>query len=344
MTRSILRTILCLGLLLCAGITQAAKIIPSKNYLTRPVSVGSFTALRTNTAIDIEYTVGPHKVQLYAPDNLLPYIKITLHGSELIVSYKEDMQINGNHKSKLIVSAPNVNTFTTASAGDITIKSNIVNDTKIKMSILSAGDITARDITSGSVNLTTNSAGDIEVGRITANEIKMVVNSAGDITATDVKARKQGELRCNSAGDIKLNSLIALKMASINANSAGDIKINEVSADNVSVHANSAGDIKLNDVKATELTAGANSAGTITLAGITNIAKLTCTSTGDIKGRNLKASDVTASVYGGGDIYCTALDCLTASRNSIGKIYYGGKPARVVISGSSKREDGIEQL
>ena len=117
-----------------------ANINPSNNYKIRKVTSKSFDAVRTNTAIDIVYTVGPTDIEIYAPDNLLPYIQVTLKGSEIIVSYKEDMHIKGQHKTQVRISAPAVKRFTTGSAGNITINSNLyLKDDDVELVVLSAG-------------------------------------------------------------------------------------------------------------------------------------------------------------------------------------------------------------
>ena len=64
-----LKYILLPVLLLCLTATAtAATIVPSSKYVTRKVNSGDFTAVCTNTAIDIIYTVGPRSIEIYAPD------------------------------------------------------------------------------------------------------------------------------------------------------------------------------------------------------------------------------------------------------------------------------------
>lgn len=109
----ILLTTILLGI---AATASAVTIVPSSKYVTRKVNTGDFTAVRTNTAIDIVYTVGPRSIEVYAPDNLIPYIKVSLSDSEIRVNYSENMTINGSHKSYVKISAPAVSRFTTGSA------------------------------------------------------------------------------------------------------------------------------------------------------------------------------------------------------------------------------------
>ncbi len=322
------RTFFTLILVMAAIVAGAATITPSKTYITQTLRIGSFTALRTNTAIDIEYTVGPQSVKLYAPDNLINYIKVSLSGGELQVSYKENMNIKGSHKSKLIVSAPKVLTFTVASAGDIKIKSNIKQTgNTVSLNTLSAGDIEAMNIEAKEVTCTTSSAGDIELSDLTATTVKLYANSAGDIKVRTLKARKDAHCYANSAGDISITTLYAGEEADIYANSAGDVKVQKLSAPDVSANTNSAGDVRISDIEANEVTAGSLSTGTVTVSGITDKATLISSSTGDVKASGLKALSVNATVHSSGTITCYPIQVLEGvcySRN--GEIRYAHKP------------------
>ena len=169
--------------------------------------------------------MGPRDIEIYAPDNLMPYIQVAIKGSELIVSYKENMNIHGSHKSHIKISAPDVNKFTTASAGDIDIKSPIrLNNQTVEMRVLSAGDITAKAIEASEIRLQTNSAGDIETGSLKAENVFLMVNSAGDIETENVTARNKASVSVNSAGDVDVPEIVAGGMVSLSTNSAGDIK------------------------------------------------------------------------------------------------------------------------
>lgn len=335
--------ILTLVLAMVAGAAAfGATVNPSNKYRIRKVTSKEFDAVRTNTAIDIVYTVGPTDIEIYAPDNLLPYIQVTLKGTEIIVSYKEDMHINGKHKSEVRISAPAVKRFTTGSAGNITINSNIsLKNEELELIVLSAGDIKARNLEAQSVLLRTNSAGDIETGSIKADNVSLIANSAGDIETDNITAKKEAKLICNSAGDIEAGEVYAGSIIKTVTNSAGDIEIPVASAPDISVSANSSGDIEIKNAKATNVSAATNSAGNIKISGICSEASLSSGSTGSILARNLKASNVTASARSVGNIECHALKSLSAVRTGTGKIRYAGNPSETTIQ---DRKGGVTPL
>lgn len=332
--------------ILWSGIAAAmpATVVPSKTYVTVPVKVNaSFDGLRTNTAIDIEYTVGPQKVQLYVPDNLAKYVKVSVSGGDLTVSYTENMNIHGDHKTRLIVSAPDVVRFTVGSAGDITIKSNLNTKRLVSMTVNSAGDIKACDIKAPTVDLNTRSAGDITTGEILADNVNLTVNSAGDITTGNVRARDNATLKINSAGDIEVPSVLAGETITFTTSSAGDIKVREASADHAFLTSASSGDVKVSDLTALDVKLRCSSAGDIKVSGICSYAEMSTGSSGDIDAAHLKATSVQATVNGSGEIKCYAVESLKAYRRSIGTIRYGGNPAEVTVS-DSRRDDGVYPL
>ena len=322
--KSIFRPFILL-LLLVAGssLADGATVTPSKKYVTRKVTSGAFDAVRTNTSLDIIYTVGPRDINIYAPDNLMPYIQVTLKGSEIIVNYKENMTIKSSHNSYVKISAPDVVRFTAGSAGDIKIKSDIrLKNDKIELSALSAGDIEAMNIEADEVNIRANSAGDIETRNIAATkDAKIITNSAGDISVTEVFAGAH---------------------INIFTNSAGDIEIGEVSAPDVSVGSNSSGNIEIKTIKSTNVAATVNSAGDIRLSGICSTASFVSGSSGCIYARGLKATNASATARGVGDIECHAFKSLSANRFGSGEIRYAGNPSNVIIQ--DKRKGGVSKF
>ena len=230
-----LKYILLPAILLCITATAtAATIVPSSKYVSRKVNSGDFSAVCTNTAIDIIYTVGPRSIEIYAPDNLINYIKVSQSGSEIRVNYSENMTINGNHKSYVKISAPAVSRFTTGSAGKITIDSPLtLKGNTVELNVNSAGNIKAKTIDAQTVSLKTNSAGNIETGSLKADEIRLINNSVGNITTGNIIAEQSAKVIANSAGNITLPEIVAGNQGSVNANSVGKVDVSAMSATKV---------------------------------------------------------------------------------------------------------------
>lgn len=289
----------------------AATVRPSDKYVTREVKTGDFNALRTSTSLDIVYTVGPRKVEIYAPDNLIEYIQVKVEGKELHVNYKENMNIQGKHKSCVIVSAPAVRDFMATSSGDIIIKSPI-------------------SLKNSNVAMNTTSAGDIKALSINAKSVALGISSAGDIVAQDILADAV-YISIISSGDIEIKEVVAGTEVNAHTNSSGDIRIGVISAPTVSLGSSSSGDIRT-VVKAGNADISANSSGNVSVSGICSVAKLISASSGSVDARNLKAAVVNAHVSSSGDIYCWALKQLTGRCLGSGSIRYKKTSAAIDIT------------
>ena len=97
---------------------MAQKIVPSKNYVTKKVEVKSFDGISASTSIDVEYTQtsGNQDVEVYAPDNLVDYVKVEVEDGVLKVCFesknkKKGITINRKHKTKVSVSAQQYTSF-----------------------------------------------------------------------------------------------------------------------------------------------------------------------------------------------------------------------------------------
>ncbi len=296
------------------------KVTPSDKYVTRVVTCPDFNKLVTNTSIDIEYTVGPKSVKLYAPDNLIDYMQVTSTGKTLSVAWKNngDLLISGRWTAKMIVSAPagSVNGFVTNSSGDIEIKSNLA----------------------GAVNYSfiTNSSGDIKLGAVDASkaDVKLITNSSGDVSATSVTGGNV-TLGSNSSGDVSVISVKASQSASMLANSSGDVKAGNVSADNAIVESRSSGDVSVDDLISDVVTVRAVSSGDIKIGGKGRTVQITSGSTSEVKAKGFKAMDLTVEASSSGEVECYAVRKLDATCTStMAEINCYSKPGMVTKRGA----------
>lgn len=274
---TLLLAVITLALTSCSAF--AVKIKPSSHYVTKDVKVPDFTAISTSTSIDIEYTQGGKKVKIYAPDNLIDYVSVTVNNNELTVKYNQNnMQINGKCNVKVIVSAPSVSKFTTYSAGDIDIKSDIKLNTPVTFLTKSAGDIEGLNVSAPEVSMATSSAGDIEFNNIKTQDLSLTTKSAGDIKIVNAESNDT-EIRINSAGDITVETLTC-KTLEATTNSSGDVKV-AGRCSRATYTSNSAGDIKASRMIAVDVNATTTSAGNIKCYASGNL-RVRRSSVGDI--------------------------------------------------------------
>lgn len=236
--------IMWLLLLVTGSAAHAADhITPSKTIVRKEVKASGFTQLLTVTAIDIVYTPSSKtRVVIEAPDNVMPYVSVTVSGDKLTASFnRKSLSFKGNPGCKLLVEAPDVRSFTTTSAGSITVAGTIDLPGTVRMSTNSAGAINARKVVCDDFAAEVNSAGAITVENLSAIAVNVSTSSAGDINVRKVKA---DNIKCVSSSAGKINISGSCQSVRLIANSAGDINAEGLKAASVNAVANSVGNIK----------------------------------------------------------------------------------------------------
>ena len=239
---------LLMGMTLSACVVSQEAIVPSENYITQKVKVEAFDGISTSTAIDVVYTQADlTDIEIYAPDNLMPFVKLVNDGGMLKVFFESDepgngINIRGKHHTKVNISAPAVHTLHTSSSGDIVL----VNGLK----------------TNGLVTVESSSAGEIEGSGISCEELVIEASSAGDIELKNVACNTL-QVEASSAGDVTLSG--TCRMAKLEASSAGEIDADDLKADTVKAEASSSGDVSCYAVESLE--ASTSSAGNVYYKG-----------------------------------------------------------------------------
>ena len=239
---------------------------PSKNYVTEKVSISDIEAIRSSSSVDVVYTQasGTPYAEIYAPDNIVPLVKVEQEGKALKIGFKSNTSIQGRYKCEVRVFAPEVTSFSTSSASDITLANGLKTSKPVTLKASSSGDIDASSIQCGDLSMTTSSSGDIKAGTITCAMLALDTQSSGEIklasatcTGATIESSSSGdcvvsEMACSgdvkastsSSSDIKLAG--TCRNASFSASSAGNIYAKDLLAKDVEARASSAGDIECN--------------------------------------------------------------------------------------------------
>ena len=233
----------------CMSVNLQNAIVPSKNYITQKVKVEKFDGISTSTSIDVIYTqtTGNIDVEVYAPDNLMKYVKVEVDGGMLKIGFESEekgrgLNINGKHDTEVRISAPAVHSLRASSSGDIILKNGLQ--------------------TTGKVNIESSSSGDIKGVNIVCDALMLEASSAGDVSIKGLKAETV-HAEASSSGDVSLEGVC--RSAKFDASSAGDIEADELKADKVVAKASSAGDITCNVLES--LDASTSSAGNVRYKG-----------------------------------------------------------------------------
>ena len=223
----ILSMLLSMAFSSCISVNSQNAVIPSKNYVTQKVKVEKFDGISTSTSIDVIYTqtTGHTDVEIYAPDNLMEYVKVEVDGGVLKIGFESKekgrgLNITGKHETEVRISAPAVHSLRASSSGDIILKNGLQ--------------------TTGKVNIESSSSGDIKGVNIVCDTLMLEASSAGDVSIKALKAEAV-HAEASSSGDVSLEGVC--RSAKFEASSAGDIEADELKADEVVAKASSAGDI-----------------------------------------------------------------------------------------------------
>ena len=244
-------------------------IVPSKNYITQKVQVDNFDGISTSSSIDVKYTqtTGSTDVEVYAPDNLMEYVKLKVEGGMLkIFFYSEEtgksINIKGKHDTEVRIAAPAVHALQASSSGDILLMNGLQCEEEISLSASSSGDIKGGNILCKTLETEASSSGDIELENVECTSLMTEASSAGDISINDVKAETVN-VQASSSGDVSLAGVC--RSAKFESSSAGDIEADGLKAEHVIAKASSAGDITCHATESLEVSI--SSAGNVSYKG-----------------------------------------------------------------------------
>ena len=227
-----------------AGTNTVVK--PSGNYVTEKVTLSDINAIKATSSVDVVYTQasGTPYAEIYAPDNIVPLVKVAQEGNRLSVGFKSNTSIHGRYRCEVRVFAPEVTSFSTSSSSDITLANGLKTTKDVVLKASSSGDITVARIACGMLALNTNSSGDIEVGAAECDGADISANSEGDCTVTNMTCKGDVKASTNSSSDITLSG--TCRNATLSASSAGGVYAKNLRAKDVTAKASSAGDVECN--------------------------------------------------------------------------------------------------
>lgn len=244
-------------------------IVPSDNYITQRVKVEKFDVISTSTAIDVVYTQtdGEPDVEIYAPDNLMEYIMVEVKGDILKIRFYSDdkgkgLNIKGDHKTQVCVSAPAVHALRASSSGDILLANGLKTNGRLSIESSSSGDIEGADISCQELLVQASSSGGVDLKKVECVILDADASSAGEVEIKSLKAEKVN-VDTSSSGDISLEGVC--RFALFNASSAGDIEADELKSDKVDANASSAGDISCYAVESLKMSS--SSGGSVNYKG-----------------------------------------------------------------------------
>jgi hypothetical protein len=195
---------------------------------TEPRQVGTFTAVRLETAADVAVRVGPQpSVAVTIDGNLQPHLVTEVKGGVLVI--RADANLKSRSDAKVEVALPELRRFDLAGAGDVAIEGG---SGPLELGLDGSGDLRWRgDATSLRVSI--EGSGDVSLeGK--ADRLTARIEGSGDIRAGKLAA-KDAEASVEGSGDIDL--LLAGGRLVAKVEGSGDIRWRgQASVEQAAVH------------------------------------------------------------------------------------------------------------
>ena len=238
----------------CSFAIGNTPIKPSKKYVTKKVEIKNINSISASTSVDVVYTQSQGKAyaEVYAPDNIIPYIKVQQNGNKLKVNYDfpkgKSLSIQGKYVCEVRVFAPEVTDFSTSSSSDIKFANELKTHKDVTLNTSSSGDIDATNITCSNLKMSTSSSGDITIDNITCHMLSLSTSSSGDMKINTARCNET-DIKSSSSGDCEIESLSCslsgkCEDANYSAQSGGNIYAKSLKSKNVTASATSGGDIE----------------------------------------------------------------------------------------------------
>lgn len=198
-------------------VKKGETIICSNKMVTRRMATGEFNTIKADDAITVEYTpsAAPMNVRLYASDNLIDYIRLSVKKGVLTVDVDRKYSSDGKNGPKIIISGSGLRNFILSGAVGAVVTAPLVV----------SGDMTINlEGASGFTMLKDLKCGRIRIEEDGASQVTMNVVSATDVTA-----------ECEGSSNIRINGLSVSNSIKMSAEGASTINLTDVTAPTLSV-------------------------------------------------------------------------------------------------------------
>lgn len=232
---------------LCACIVYAATpVTPSKNKETKSYNITNFDELKVSCVYDVEFeqtTSNSWSVEVTAPQNVLPYLKVSRRGDCLILSVDRSLSLTKGYEIKAKIKAPALTEIDMSGASSFTASKINNAGRKLEVELSGASDFTVKEIIASKVEFDASGASNVKVSALTAGEMEADASGASDIEIGNIKV-DNAEIEASGASDVKLTGKAGY--AEFKISGASDLHAKSFKVDNGKVRASGASDAHIN--------------------------------------------------------------------------------------------------
>jgi hypothetical protein len=181
--------------------------------------VSDFTGVHLSTIGTVHVKIGKSvALEIEAEENLIEYIETEVEDGNLKISNRKKFNLKAREPIKYFVTVKKLDRIALSSSGDAVLP-HIENE-RFAISLSSSGDLKAKSLAVGDLDVNISSSGDAYIGMIGAESIDASLSSSGDL---EIDGGEVGHLRLkiSSSGDFDGVDLKADR-ATVKISSSGD--------------------------------------------------------------------------------------------------------------------------
>lgn len=185
------------------------RINGSGNVTTETRSVGDYEKVVLKGAMDIEFTQGPAQpAVIEAEDNIIQYVRLELHGNELVVDLKDHVSVKTHNGIKIKLTAPDVNYLSLAGSGNIHITNTLENHDGVRLKLSGSGNIDGA-VNSPEVEASSAGSGNIKLSGET-KDLEISLAGSGNFEGGDLHS-ENAEISIAGSGNVDVHASVKLE-------------------------------------------------------------------------------------------------------------------------------------
>jgi Putative auto-transporter adhesin, head GIN domain len=170
---------------------QSCRVVNGNhNVVTETRSIGSFSQIRLGGFANVHLTQGPSTdLKITGESNIINYVRTRVEGDVLIISSKNNVNLNTHEPVNIYVSAEDIEKISVSGAGDLYGENKWELKDRIELRTSGAGKIKA-ELNSPDVEIDVSGAGDVIIAGET-QDIDVHVSGAGKVKAENLNRKMQ---------------------------------------------------------------------------------------------------------------------------------------------------------
>ncbi len=183
---------------------SCSKITGEGPVVTETRNVANFTGIDLRCSANVYYKQdAAYKVEVSAQKNILDVLITEISNGKLVVRYKNGVSVKSNHKTTIVVSSPEANSFRISGSGDIKTTGPLT-PSSLNLNISGSGNILLTELTTAFIDANISGSGSIGASGGTVAEETLNISGSGNIDLSNVAALKANTITSGS-GETKVN-------------------------------------------------------------------------------------------------------------------------------------------